>query len=316
MRKILGVNISHHCSFAYMEDGVLKEYYEEDRFNKIKGFMPPEMEQHGTFDYNYEILKKFKDIEFDYVVICSYDRGQYAFDKPIFDNIAKQIKYKDLHFMGHNHHLGHAMGALYWSGWKNAIAVVMDGGGERRHEQFFQTMCSMYKFTEFKSKELRKVCSSKMTDYFCNFVDAEYFKRSEDVDYYMNNKCIAGQRYLQYMYDAGFEIMQEGQLMGLAAYHGKEIEGIDPKQTEIADKAQKELLEEQIEFIKQIKHYSEEKNILLSGGCFMNCSNNFKIVKAFPEYNFFVDPIAHDGGTAVGAAYFYDNYRRLGKGVN
>ena len=38
--KVLGINISHHCSFAFFEDGVLKEYYEEDRFNKIKNFEP------------------------------------------------------------------------------------------------------------------------------------------------------------------------------------------------------------------------------------------------------------------------------------
>jgi len=42
----------------------------------------------------------------------------------------------------------------------------------------------------------------------------------------------------------------------------------------------------------------------------LNCSNNFKLVKHFPEYNFFVDPIPYDGGTAVGAAYLYENYKK------
>ena len=58
--KILGVNISHHMSYAFFEEGVLKEYYEEDRFNKIKNFNP--------FSDNlltFEGVKKFKDIEFD-----------------------------------------------------------------------------------------------------------------------------------------------------------------------------------------------------------------------------------------------------------
>ena len=36
MKKVLGINISHHVSFAYFEDNVLKEYYEEGRFTKIK----------------------------------------------------------------------------------------------------------------------------------------------------------------------------------------------------------------------------------------------------------------------------------------
>jgi len=53
--------------------------------------------------------------------------------------------------------------------------------------------------------------------------------------------------------------------------------------------------------------YSDCKNIILSGGYHMNCANNFKLVKHFPECNFFVDPIANDAGTAVGAAYCYEN---------
>ena len=35
--------------------------------------------------------------------------------------------------------------------------------------------------------------------------------------------------------------------------------------------------------------YSDCKNIILSGGYHLNCSNNFKLVKQFPEYNFFVE---------------------------
>ena len=34
----------------------------------------------------------------------------------------------------------------------------------------------------------------------------------------------------------------------------------------------------------------------------MNCTNNYKYLEAYPDYQFFVDPIPHDGGTAVGAA--------------
>ena len=40
IKKTLGINTSHNCSFAYFENDILKEYYEEDRFNKIKYFDP------------------------------------------------------------------------------------------------------------------------------------------------------------------------------------------------------------------------------------------------------------------------------------
>ena len=51
------------------------------------------------------------------------------------------------------------------------------------------------------------------------------------------------------------------------------------------------------------------KNIVLSGGYSLNCTNNYKYLQAFPEYQFFVDPIPHDGGTAVGAAL--EEWRKL-----
>ena len=33
-----------------------------------------------------------------------------------------------------------------------------------------------------------------------------------------------------------------------------------------------------------------------------------KILKHFPKLNIFVDPIPYDGGTAVGIAYYHENY--------
>ena len=80
MRKVLGVNISHNCSFAYFENNILKEYYEEDRFNKQKNWEPMVDET-----YKYHILKKFKNINFDAVVFASYDRGHINIELPIIN---------------------------------------------------------------------------------------------------------------------------------------------------------------------------------------------------------------------------------------
>jgi carbamoyltransferase len=46
------------------------------------------------------------------------------------------------------------------------------------------------------------------------------------------------------------------------------------------------------------------RDVVLSGGYFLNCSNNYEYIKRFPDLRFFVDPIAHDGGTAIGAAKY------------
>ena len=39
--KVLGVNFSHNCSFAYFENNVLKEYYEEDCDEVFLAFYEP-----------------------------------------------------------------------------------------------------------------------------------------------------------------------------------------------------------------------------------------------------------------------------------
>ena len=76
---------------------------------------------------------------------------------------------------------------------------------------------------------------------------------------------------------------------------------------EIAKNVQEKTFRETCMLIDGVKNKSN--NIVLSGGYFLNCSNNFKYVKKYPNINFFVDPIPHDGGTAIGATVYYDNYR-------
>ena len=45
-----------------------------------------------------------------------------------------------------------------------------------------------------------------------------------------------------------------------------------------------------------------KKNIVISGGYGLNCVANYYYKKRFPDLNIFVDPISHDGGTALGLA--------------
>ena len=47
---------------AFFENGVLKEYYEEARFNKIKHFKPVDPFYQG--EYKYKVLEKFNKIIF------------------------------------------------------------------------------------------------------------------------------------------------------------------------------------------------------------------------------------------------------------
>lgn len=48
---------------------------------------------------------------------------------------------------------------------------------------------------------------------------------------------------------------------------------------------------------------SGKKNVVIAGGYGLNCVANYYYKKRFPDLNIFVDPISHDGGTAIGLAY-------------
>ena len=55
------------------------------------------------------------------------------------------------------------------------------------------------------------------------------------------------------------------------------------------------------------------KNIILSGGFALNCTNNAKYLERFPDHQFFVDPVAHDGGTAGGAIRLFSRALKHGE---
>ena len=303
MKKILGVNISHNCSFAYFENDILKEYYEEDRFNKIKNFHPP-----LTEEYEYEVLKKFKNTVFDEVVFVSYVRDHILIDKAYIDNVLKQVKAKNVKFYNNDHHIFHAVCGYYFSKFKEAIALVTDGGGERIFEPSLkiQVMESIILINKNKIKKFYQAASNIRSYFFDENKDnvKEINITKNNVDLKLTNQAIGGRKYLNYVLEAGFKSQQEGQLMGIAAYKDKKT-NLNKNVLEIANKAQEKTLQDRIELIEKALSYSNCKNIILSGGYHLNCSNNFKLVKHFSKLNFFVDPIPYDGGTAIGVAHYH-----------
>lgn len=56
------------------------------------------------------------------------------------------------------------------------------------------------------------------------------------------------------------------------------------------------------DLIQKAVDLTGETNIVLSGGYGLNCVANYKYLKKFPDLKFWIDPIAHDGGTALGLA--------------
>jgi len=77
----------------------------------------------------------------------------------------------------------------------------------------------------------------------------------------------------------------------------------------IAFEIQKQVEEKMIALVEKAIDTTGESNVVISGGFGLNCVCNYKLVKHFPDIKFYVDPVAHDGGTAIGLAqYAWFNY--------
>ena len=70
----------------------------------------------------------------------------------------------------------------------------------------------------------------------------------------------------------------------------------------LAYHVQKETEEQMVKLIERAIDITGENRIVISGGYALNCVANYKYLERFPNIEFYIDPIAHDGGTAIGLA--------------
>tara|TARA_Y100001937_G_scaffold10477_1_gene12787 strand:- start:924 stop:1739 length:816 start_codon:yes stop_codon:yes gene_type:complete len=105
--------------------------------------------------------------------------------------------------------------------------------------------------------------------------------------YFNQDDVGIGKEYQQTCVNYGFDPEDAGKVMGMAAYGKHDAYYIQQKWQRRA-----------LELAKMFPN----RNLVLAGGCFLNCVVNYKLQK---ELNVRIRamPIAHDGGTAIGAAY-------------
>lgn len=316
--KILGINISHNMSYCVIENGKIKSFLNEERLNKQKHFCPTLK----TFN-NIKGLDLFKNIEFDVVALTSWiNKSEEELSKLILD----KLKYRRYTFDRKNHHKYHAIAALHHSSLNEAMVLIRDGGGAPYSTEYFN-----YRETD----TIWKVDKNKIDFVYGHYSDARtrlaearldqaarsWFGlaaktvKTESTNKEINkdnslltSRVVGGLKYAHFSWKAGFGT-EYGHFMGLAPYAqvSKKYDNIDYKAVELAHKAQIETFDETCELIDN-SELSNSKNIILSGGYFLNCLNNFKLVKKYPNINFFVDPIPHDAGTSLGVAVHTANY--------
>tara|TARA_B100002019_G_C21236693_1_gene583143 strand:+ start:95 stop:1282 length:1188 start_codon:yes stop_codon:yes gene_type:complete len=241
-------------------------------------------------------------------------------DNHINQAIARQCNVDSYYFDIRNHHYYHAICGSHLSPYDEAIVIAWDGGGAQSYfEEYpmYQEIETIWHYKDNTVTPIWKRLSNQRFVHSLHFdMDAfgeDAFMCYEDLETNIDDVPVVftsmpsmGMNFSQMSYALGCDKMGRaaGKVMGMASY-GKAHPKVFTKHTE-AQRLELKSLEHSKEIIQRaLDMVPDCKNVVLSGGYSLNCTNNYKYLQAFPDVQFFVDPIPHDGGTAVGVAIDY-----------
>jgi carbamoyltransferase len=296
---IIGVNRHHNASTCLLKNGEIVFHIEEERFTKYKKDGNPYFSLRKVFEYTDKI---------DYLAItgfCPMPKVDYNGSDMNFINllVLKELKKNNDNFvcidLSYFHHQMHAANAFYASGFESSICVVVDGAGSYVNENI-QEIESIY-YLEYPAKATL------------------LYKKTNENNILSNGTMFEGiSRYL------GFDSFDAGKTMGLSSY-GKFNEKVPQKidssmfvnqefnieclnkdfqtMADLAYALQKTTQNNVLELIKKALSLKDCKNLCISGGYGLNCVANYYYLDHLPtDINIYIDPIASDAGTSIGAA--------------
>jgi len=308
--KVLGINISHDASICVYENNKISDFWVEERFNNEKKWYPDNCNEEFNDIFYLSILKKI-NFKPDLVCYSSYTKEKRKnSNKKIIESLQKQLDNPKYYFDDKKHHVYHALCGFYFSKFDEAISLVIDGGGAHPFLDGFQEFDSIFYvnkkniFTIFQHlSNIRYMIRGKNIE---NYSDHTFQDFKENTEFLFTSKSNPGFDFNRMTPAAGFG-NEHGKLMGLSSYaYSYENFNLNYNQVKMAKETQEKSFLKTCKLIEKCLTYKNIKNIVLSGGYFLNCSNNFKYVKKYPDLNFFVDPIPHDGGTSIGVCLYND----------
>ena len=262
------------------------------------------------------------------------ENGMADKDFELCEDIAKQIGIED-YFFDFEHHLYHAESGYTLSPWKDepCIAITWDGGGAITHfdtHPNYQEIESIWRCEpntspkpQWKRYSNHRFLGEIHNQSFVNYLD-DCFVCQEDVtetidgvESVFTSLPSMGMNFSNVSYALGCDDMGRaaGKVMGMASYGSQGVMGGVFNRHTIAQELELQAFETYCTIIQRAIDLNPDTNkIILSGGFSLNCTNNYKYLERFPTHQFFVDPVPHDGGTAVGAASIL--YRNIMEGTD
>ena len=323
----LCVNAHHDSSVTIVKDEVVIAHILEERFTHIKHKGPPMM----ALDQIENYIDSFDNISFTHLHQKYADFNHtVAFLQYISKVESPNMSNPEVH---NDHHDLHAICGYSHSGFEDAVVVVIDGAGStyscgKENQTIYD--CDQEKLHIIE----RDIVGSgePVHDPFGNPIP-DYVRKKTFIG--------AGYVYASITEACGFYALDCGKTMGLSAY-GKEDRSI-PKLLTVEDggnknfllggkpnleyfglthavlikeliensdkenlayRVQKDYEEYLITTCKRALSKSKSKNLVLTGGCALNCVANYKLLKSLPvDVNLYVDPTCDDSSVSIGGAY-------------
>lgn len=213
--NILAINPGHNGAAALLVDGELKFYIEEERLSRNKYDGNPFAGMMEALKYGVDILVLGGTSE-------QFPQLPWTGEDPYSGFLRKFNPSLQTINVGGAHHLGHAAGAFYNSGFKQAAAVIVDGSGSRRELEVNENFKNPGFETEsIFSCDYEEGIKTVFTSYGGNYDTQRVV--SEDIE--MDSAITIVKAYEAVSEYLGFGYIEAGKTMGLAPY-GKENEFI------------------------------------------------------------------------------------------
>ena len=332
--NILGIHPGHNGSAALISDGKLVYYLEEERLSRLKRDGNP-------FRTMIDICSNYKIDELIIGGTNSPEEHNtlpWIKESPYVSLIRKYYPNLKITWASEVHHKLHALCATYNSGFDKPTIIVIDGAGSREtiDDQTTFECESVWMRNSYNIDLLYKSSfgrfKTEIGKYFLND-SVTLTKTYEAVTEYLGWDGIEGGKTMglapygkhnpnipqlfikgrgnrdvflpKYPLKALIDIKNNP--IFYRNHNPKEWHTDSTKLTEIeADLAwqiQNDTQEEVAKLIEKSVELTGNKQICIAGGYGLNCVTNYWLKKRFPNLEIYHEPISHDGGTAIGAAY-------------
>ena len=337
MLSYIGANLTHDASICQVTNGSIDWFVEEERYSGIKHDTYPltsaiEVDMSPNTNKNIQTSGLFEPHDKD-----SLNNIAKSFTKILEKKYAKTVSlndHEDFRFVTYDeHHAFHAAAGFYNSGFDRAAVLVVDGMGNmlqestsyhelesiynaqypnlfRRHHvgvmptflesydkqlvvgigAVYQSMSNYFGFGDFGSGKLMGLSSYGVDD-----VNIKSFLLNEstlDSDLFYRTRF--GLKFLPYdyvKYPKGID-----RFLDLD-------DDMKTRFSNLAYRIQKDFETYMSNLILTTLRLTGESNIVLTGGCALNCVANYEYLKVLPDgVKIFIDPICTDAGTSIGLA--------------